>query len=99
MLHFVAQFAGGRKHPVSQLHHSLTILYSIVTDQEGRIMPAATRKAISLLPDNPGAWTYRAFEDLYAIGREEREELQLQAVRIHFERMRNRIPALKKLAD
>ncbi|WP_436017633.1 hypothetical protein, partial [Phenylobacterium sp. LjRoot219] len=55
--------------------------------------------AISLLPDNPGAWTYRRFEDLYAIPREEREKLQLEAVRINFARLRNRIPALKKLAD
>jgi hypothetical protein len=55
--------------------------------------------SISLLPDNPGAWTYRRFEDLYAIPREEREKLQLEAVRINFARMRNRIPALKKLAD
>ncbi len=54
---------------------------------------------ISLLPDNPGAWTYRRFEDLFAIPREEREQLQLEAVRINFARMRNRIPALKKLAD
>ena len=55
--------------------------------------------AISLLPDNPAAWTYRRFEDLYAIPREEREKLQLEAVRINFARMRDRIPALKKLAD
>jgi len=55
--------------------------------------------AISLLPDNPGAWTYRRFEELYAIPREEREQLQLEAVRLNFARMRNRIPALKKLAD
>ena len=54
---------------------------------------------ISVLPDNPGAWAYRRFEDLYAIPREAREKLQLEAVRIHFDRMRNRIPALKKLAD
>jgi len=55
--------------------------------------------AISLLPDNPASWTYRRFEDLYAIPREERERLQLEAVRINFARMRGRIPALKKLAD
>jgi len=55
--------------------------------------------AVSLLPDNPGAWTFRRYEDLYAIPREEREALQLEAVRINFARMRNRIPALKKLAD
>ncbi|TCU58595.1 hypothetical protein EDF58_103129 [Novosphingobium sp. PhB57] len=47
---------------------------------------------ISLLPDNPGAWTYRRFEDLYAIPREERETLQLEAVRINFAKLRNRIP-------
>jgi hypothetical protein len=55
--------------------------------------------AISLLPDNPAAWTSHRFEDLYAIPREEREQLQLEAVRINFARMRDRIPALKKLAD
>ena len=55
--------------------------------------------AISLLPDNPGAWCYRSWEDLMAIPREEREKLQLEAVRINFHRLRDRIPALKKLAD
>ena len=55
--------------------------------------------SVSLLPDNPAAWTYRRFEDLYAIPREEREKLQLEAVRINFARLRDRIPALKKLAD
>ena len=55
--------------------------------------------AISLLADNPGAWTYRPFTELFSIPREEREKLQLEAVRINFARMRNRIPALKKLAD
>ncbi|MEZ5744804.1 MAG: hypothetical protein R3D89_14050 [Sphingomonadaceae bacterium] len=55
--------------------------------------------AISLLPDNPAAWTYRRFEELYAIPREEREKLQLEAVRINFARLRDRIPALRKLAD
>ena len=54
--------------------------------------------AISLLPDNPGAWTSHRFEDLYAIPREEREKLQLEAVRINFARMRGRIPALTKQA-
>ena len=54
---------------------------------------------LSLLPDNPGAWTYRRFEDLYAIPREQREALQLEAVRINFARLRNRIPALRKLAE
>lgn len=54
---------------------------------------------VSLLPDNPAAWTYRPFEQLFAIPREEREKLQLEAVRINFARMRNKVPALKKLAD
>jgi hypothetical protein len=54
---------------------------------------------ISLLPDNPASWTYRPFEDLYALEREEREKLQLEAVRINFRRLRDRVPALKKLAD
>ncbi|MEO5587619.1 MAG: hypothetical protein ABIQ81_07995 [Novosphingobium sp.] len=55
--------------------------------------------AVSLLPDNPAAWTYHSWEDLMAIPREEREKLQLEAVRINFARLRNRIPAPKKLAD
>ncbi len=54
---------------------------------------------ISLLPDNPAAWTYRSWDDLMSIEREEREKLQLEAVRISFHRLRDRIPALKKLAD
>src|SRR5580698_965793 len=58
-----------------------------------------TKMSISLLPDNPGAWTWRRYEDLYAIPREEREKLQLDAVRYNFGIMRNRIPALQKLAD
>ena len=55
--------------------------------------------AISLLPDNPAAWTFRRWDELMAIPREEREKLQLEAVRINFHRLRDRIPALRKLAD
>jgi hypothetical protein len=55
--------------------------------------------AISLLPDNPAAWTYRSWDELMSIPREEREKLQLEAMRIQFRRLRDRIPALKKLAD
>jgi hypothetical protein len=55
--------------------------------------------AISLLPDNAAAWTYRSWDELMAIPREEREKLQLEAMKIQFHRLRNRIPALKKLAD
>ncbi|MCX7864576.1 MAG: hypothetical protein N2423_06030, partial [Novosphingobium sp.] len=54
---------------------------------------------ISLLSDNPAAWCYRSWDDLMAIDREQREKLQLEAVRISFHRLRNRIPALKRLAD
>ena len=54
---------------------------------------------ISLLPDNPAAWTYRSWDELMSIPREEREKLQLEAMQIQFRRLRNRIPALKKLAD
>ena len=55
--------------------------------------------AFSLLADNPGAWTYRSWKDLMSIPREQREKLQLEAVQISFRRLRDRIPALKKLAD
>lgn len=55
--------------------------------------------AISLLPDNAAAWTYRSWDELMAIPREEREKLQLEAMKIQFHRLRDRIPALKKLAD
>jgi hypothetical protein len=55
--------------------------------------------SISLLPDNPAAWTYRRWDELMAIPREELEKLQLEAVQIMYQRLRNRIPALTKLAD
>ncbi len=55
--------------------------------------------AVSLLPDNPAAWTYRSWDDLMAIPRAELEKLQLEAAKIQFGRLRNRIPALTKLAD
>ena len=55
--------------------------------------------AISLLPDNAAAWTYRSWEELMSIPREQREKLQLEAMKIQFARLRDRIPALKKLAD
>lgn len=54
---------------------------------------------INLQPDNPAAWAYRPFEVLYAIPKAEREILQLEAVRHQFARLRDRVPALKKLAD
>ena len=54
---------------------------------------------VSLLPDNPAAWTYRSWDDLMSIPRTELEKLQLEAAKIQFGRLRNRIPALKKLSD
>lgn len=55
--------------------------------------------AISLLPDNPAAWCYRSWDELMSIPREVREKLQLEATQIMFRRLRDKIPALKKLAD
>jgi hypothetical protein len=53
----------------------------------------------SLLPESPAAWPERHHDDLYAIPRQQREALQLEALKGRFERFRNRIPALKTLAD
>ncbi|MDE8650883.1 hypothetical protein [Novosphingobium album (ex Liu et al. 2023)] len=54
---------------------------------------------LSLLPENPAGWPQHRFEDLFAIPREEREALQLKALQLRFARMRDRVPALQKLAD
>ena len=48
--------------------------------------------AISLLPDNPGSWTYRVTSISTPFHAEEREKLQLEAVPNTFARLRNRIP-------
>ena len=54
--------------------------------------------AISLLPENPGAWPQHRFEDLLALGKAEREALQLCALQLRFEWLKDRLPALGKLA-
>ena len=45
--------------------------------------------AISLLPENPAGWAQHRYEDLFAIAREEREALQLKALQLRFERLRD----------
>jgi len=52
-----------------------------------------------LLPEHPAGWPEHDFEDLYAIGRAEREALQLEALRLRFAALRNKVPALQKLAE
>ena len=52
-----------------------------------------------LLPHCPSAWPEYHHDQLFALGKEEREELQLQAIRYRFERARDRIPALRKLVE
>jgi len=55
--------------------------------------------AISLRPENPGAWAQHEFADLFAVDRQEREALQLEAVKLRFANLRDKVPALRKLAD
>jgi hypothetical protein len=54
---------------------------------------------LSLLPESPGAWPERDHRDLFVIPRQEREALQLEALKQRFARLRNKVPALKTLAD
>ena len=54
---------------------------------------------LSLLPENPAGWPNHRHQDLFAIPREELEELQLKALKLRFQRFRNTVPALRKLAD
>lgn len=54
---------------------------------------------ISLLPENPGAWAQHCFEDLFALAREEREALQLEALRFRFARLNGKLPALTTLVS
>ena len=52
-----------------------------------------------LLPENPAAWPQYPFERLFAIDRADLEALQLAALQQRFARLRDQVPALKKLAD
>jgi hypothetical protein len=54
---------------------------------------------LSLLPENPAGWTAHHHDDVLAIPREELDALQLEALQFRFPRFRNRVPALRKLAD
>ena len=54
---------------------------------------------LSLLPENPAGWPQHRFEDLFAIPREELEALQLKALQLRYPRFRDRVPALRKLAE
>jgi hypothetical protein len=53
---------------------------------------------ISLLPENPAGWAQHRYEDLFAVPREEREALQLAALKLRFERFKDKVPALQNLA-
>lgn len=54
--------------------------------------------AMALLAETPGAWSHFKFEDLLQLDKLEREKLQLDALKLRFERLKNRVPALEKLA-
>src|SRR5687767_11097881 len=54
---------------------------------------------LSLLPENPAGWPQHRFEDLFAIPREELDQLQLKALQLRYPRFRHGVPALRKLAD
>src|SRR5687767_11205465 len=55
--------------------------------------------ALALLAENPGAWPHFRFEDLLALDASERDQLQLAGLRLRFERLKSRVPALQKLAS
>lgn len=55
--------------------------------------------AISLLADNPAGWAQHAFEDLFAVEKDEREALQLSALKLRFERLKSKVPALQVLVN
>jgi hypothetical protein len=52
-----------------------------------------------LSPHAPASWPERHHGDLYAIPKQEREALQLEALKLRFARFREKIPALKTLAE
>ncbi|MCX7283621.1 MAG: hypothetical protein NTX28_06175 [Novosphingobium sp.] len=54
--------------------------------------------AISLLAENPAGWAQHSFDELLRLPREEREALQLAALKLRFARMREKVPALQTLA-
>jgi hypothetical protein len=55
--------------------------------------------ALQLEARDPSAWARLPYSELLKLERGEREPLQLQALQLRFERLRDRLPALKILAD
>jgi len=55
--------------------------------------------SISLLPEAPGSWPEYGFEALFAVDREQRDAVQLEAIQLRFARLRDKLPALRKLAE
>jgi hypothetical protein len=52
-----------------------------------------------LLPNCPAAWPEYHHDQLFALEKNEREDLQLKAIQYRFERARESVPALKKLVE
>src|SRR5712672_516890 len=55
--------------------------------------------ALALRAENPAAWPHYRYEDLLALDRTEREALQLAALKLRFQGLRDKVPALGKLAS
>ena len=63
------------------------------------LRPAGLREAAQALCDNPAAFFDHSYTAMQSIPRERVEALQLEALKLRFEALRDRIPVLKKLAD
>jgi hypothetical protein len=55
--------------------------------------------ALALRAENPAAWPHYRYEDLLALDSTEREALQLAALKLRFQGLRDKVPALGKLAS
>lgn len=55
--------------------------------------------ALALRAENPAAWPHYRFEHLLALDKAEREALQLAALQLRYERLKQKVPALEKLAS
>lgn len=53
----------------------------------------------SLLPTCPGSWAQYQYEQLFAVNRQEREELQLAALQHRFGQLRDGLPSLERLVS
>ncbi|TAL01617.1 MAG: hypothetical protein EPO08_09725, partial [Rhodospirillaceae bacterium] len=54
--------------------------------------------SISLLPTHPGSWTQYSFEEVFKLGRKDVEDLQLAAMQLRFDQLKNGVAALDRLA-